>query len=389
MARGTHKRLLFVIIGLGAGLFCLDLYLPLGIGNGVLYGGLVILSFLLPYWKGPLITAALCSALTLVGIILGPTIEGVPLWVGVSNRLFSLTAIWLPVLFFLHRRRAEETLQRAHDELEARVRARTQELSAVNQALVAEIAERKDTERSLRASEAVLHASQRELQQSREELRALAGQLLTAQEEDRRRISRDLHDDINQRLAMLSMDLRRMEKDPLSDPEHLRDEIRRVSEYLTAVSDDVRQMAYRYHPSILDDLGLVKAVRRLVDDFSARTGIKCTYVHKDPLAALPADVAICIYRVVQEGLSNAARHAGASQVEVEVICEDDAVTLSIRDNGVGFDAERSGKAGGHLGLLSMKERVRLVKGALDVESMPSRGTHIRVDVPLIQGGVHA
>jgi hypothetical protein len=159
--------LLGTIIGLGIGLFCLDLYLPLGVGNGVLYGGLVILSFLLPNRKGPLITAAVCSVLDLSDLVWGPVIDGMPRWMGVTSRLFSLTAIWLPVLFFLHQRRAEERLQRAHDELEARVQARTQELATVNQALVAEIAERMETERSLRTSEAVLQASQRELQQSR------------------------------------------------------------------------------------------------------------------------------------------------------------------------------------------------------------------------------
>ena len=390
MGNDTNRRVLMTIVGLGIVLFCLDRYLPLGVGNGVLYGGLVILSFLLPNRKGPLITATVCSVLSLVDVLLSPTmIEGVPLWMGVSNRLFSLTAIWLPVLFFLHRRRAEDTLQRAHDDLEARVQARTQELAASNQTLVTEIMERMDTERSLRASEAVLQASRRELQQSREDLRALAGQLLTAQEEDRRRISRDLHDDINQRLAMLSMDLRRMEKDPSSDPEHLRDEIRRVSECLTDVSDDVRQMAYRYHPSILEDLGLVKAVRRLVDDFSARTGITSSYVHKDPGALLPAEVTICLYRVVQESLSNITRHAQATHVDIELICEDEVVSLSVRDNGVGFDAGKLAQVGGHLGLLSMKERVRQAKGTLEVESPPTHGTQIRVEIPLTPGALHA
>ena len=177
-----HHALFITIIAVGIGLFCLDLYLPLGIGNGVLYGGLVILSFLLPDRNGPLITASICSVLTMADVVLSPTLEGVPLWMGVSNRLFSLTAIWLPVLFFLHRRRAEEALQQAHDKLEARVKERTQELAALNQALVAEIDERMETERSLRASEAVLQASQQELKESREALRALAAQLLTAQE---------------------------------------------------------------------------------------------------------------------------------------------------------------------------------------------------------------
>jgi signal transduction histidine kinase len=376
------------IVGLGIGLFCLDLYLPLGIGNGVLYGGLVILSFLLPNRKGPLITAALCSVLSMADVVLSPTVEGVPLWMGITNRLFSLTAIWLPVLFFLHQRRAEDTLQRAHDELETRVQSRTHELATVNQALVMEIAERMETEQSLRASEAVLQASQCELQQSREDLRALAGQLLTAQEEDRRRISRDLHDDINQRLAMLSMDLRRMETDQSQDLEPLRDEIRRVSDGLTVVSDDVRQMAYRFHPSILDDLGLVKAVRRLVDDFSSRTGIQNTYVHQDPVTALSDEPTICIYRVVQESLSNIARHAHASQVEVELICEEDVVSLSVRDNGVGFNVGKRAHVGGHLGLLSMKERVRLARGKLEVDSAPMHGTQVRVDIPLGPGALH-
>lgn len=389
MAVDANQRLLLAIIGLGIALFCLDLYLPLGIGNGVLYGGLVILSFLLPNRTGPVITAAICSVLAMADVILSPTLDGVPLWMGVTNRLFSLTAIWLPVLFFLHQRRAEDTLQRAHDDLEIRVRQRTQELADVNHALVEEIAERIETERSLRNSEAVLQANQQELRQSREELRALAGQLLTAQEEDRRRISRDLHDDINQRLAMLSMDLWQAEKGESSDAHSLRSTICLVSDRLTAISDDVRQMAYRFHPSILDDLGLVKAIRRQIDDFTARTGIKIAYVHRDPTTALPAEIAICLYRILQESLSNIVRHAHASQVEVELICEDDLVSLSVHDNGKGFDRAQLSQTGAHLGLLSMKERVRLAKGRFGINSTPSQGTHIHVEIPLTTGAPRA
>lgn len=388
MAIDANRRLLLAIVGLGVALFCLDLYLPLGIGNGVLYGGLVILSFLLPNRTGPVITASICSVLTMADVILSPTLDGVPLWMGVTNRLFSLTAIWLPVLFFLHQRRAEDALQRAHDDLEMRVQQRTQELAAVNSALVMEITERIETEHSLRNSEAVLQANQQELRQSREELRALAGQLLSAQEEDRRRISRDLHDDINQRLAMLSMDLRQAEKDGASDAESLRSTIRLVSDRLTAISDDVRQMAYRFHPSILDDLGLVKAIRRQIDDFGTRTGIKISYVHRDPATALPAETAICLYRIVQESLSNIARHAHASHVEIELICEDDLVSLSVHDNGTGFDQAHLSQTGAHLGLLSMKERVRLAKGRFEIDSTPTKGTHVQVELPLTRGTPH-
>lgn len=117
----VSNRLPFVIIVLGVVLFCLDPYLPLGIGNGVVCGGLIILFFLLPYRKGTWITSASCSVLTMVDVMPSPTIDGVPLWEGVTNRLVSLTAIWLPALFFLHRQKSEEMFQEAYIQLEVRV----------------------------------------------------------------------------------------------------------------------------------------------------------------------------------------------------------------------------------------------------------------------------
>lgn len=151
---------------------------------------------------------------------------------------------------------------------------------------------------------------------------------------------------------------------------------------LTTVSDDVRQLAYRFHPSILDDLGLTKAVRRLVDDFSASTGLEAVYVHHDPVTPVPTDLATCVYRIAQESLTNVARHAHASEVEVELICDEGMIALSIRDNGVGFDLLRASQERGRLGLLSMKERVRLVGGTLDVIAAQGCGTHVEVHVPL-------
>ncbi len=387
MTQPSHKFLLLTIVVLGIGLFSLDLYLPLGIGNGVLYGGLVVLSLALPGRKAPLIVASVCSVLALSDVFLGVTLPNVPLWMGISNRLFSLTAIWVPVVYFLQRRKIEEALRQAHDELEVRVHERTRELALVNQALVEEIAERMETERSLRESESSLKASQQELQRSREELRALAGQLLTAQEEERRRIARDLHDDVNQRLAMLAMDLRRIEKDEMGDLAAIMRMVRSITGRLTMVSDDVRQLAYRFHPSILDDLGLTKAVRRLVDDFSASTGLQAVYVHRDPVSPVPTDLATCVYRIAQESLNNVARHAQASEVEVELICDEGMISLSIRDNGIGFDSLQVSQARERLGLLSMKERLRLVQGTFDVVTAPGQGTHVEVQVPF-PGSAH-
>jgi signal transduction histidine kinase len=379
--------LLLTIVVLGIGLFFLDLYLPLGIGNGVLYGGLVVLSFASPDRKVPLIVAGGCSVLALSDVFLGVTLPNVPLWMGFSNRLFSLTAIWVPVVYFLQRRESEEALREARDELEVRVKERTRELALLNETLVEEIGERMETERSLRESERSLRASQQELQHSREELRSLAGQLLTAQEEERRRIARDLHDDVNQRLAMLAMDLRRIEKTDSCDRVAIMGMISSITGRLTKVSDDVRQMAYRFHPSILDDLGLTKAVRRLVDEFSARTGLDAVYVHRDPVTPVPIDLATCVYRIAQESLANVARHSQASEVEVELICDEGMITLSIRDNGIGFDPSGASLEPGRLGLLSMKERVRLVRGTLDVIAEQGCGTHVQVHVPM-SGGHH-
>lgn len=382
MTPSSHRLLLLAIVVLGIGLFSLDLYLPLGIGNGVLYGGLVVLSLVSPDRKVPLIVAGGCSVLALSDVFLGVTLPNVPLWMGISNRLFSLTAIWVPVVYFLQRRKSEEALRQAHDELEVRVEERTRELALVNETLVEEIAERMETERSLRESERSLRASQQALQRNREELRFLAGQLLTAQEEERRRIARDLHDDVNQRLAMLAMDLRRIEKDEMGERGTIMSMISSITGRLTRVSDDVRQLAYRFHPSILDDLGLTKAVRRLVDDFSASTGLEAVYVHRDPVTPVPTDLATCVYRIAQESLTNVARHAHASEVEVELICDEGMITLSIRDNGIGFDLSQASQERGRLGLLSMKERVRLVRGTLDVIAAQGCGTHVEVHVPL-------
>ena len=377
-----HRLLLLTIAILGIALFSLDLYLPLGIGNGVLYGGLVVLSLAIPDRRIPLIVAGVFSVLALSDVFFGVTLPNVPLWMGISNRLFCLTAIWVPVVYFLKRRKIEEALREAHDKLEVRVEERTRELALVNDALVQEIRERMETEQSLRESERMLKTSQQELQLHLEELRSLAGQLLTAQEEDRRRIARDLHDDVNQRLAMLAIDLRRIEKEGLDRKPADREMMRSITARLTKVSDDVRQLAYRFHPSILDDLGLTKGVRRLVDEFSARTGLQAVYVHRDPVTPVPTDPATCVYRIAQEVLNNVARHAAASEVEVELICDEGLITLSVRDNGVGFDPSAISQERGRLGLLSMKERVRLVGGTLHIASEPGRGTCVEVRVPL-------
>src|SRR5574341_525723 len=350
--------------------FLFDVLTPRGLTNQVLYVIPLLISFLSTSATFPLAVASICSILVLAGLFLSPDVFNIPLWVTVSNRLFSLVIIWTPVLYFHQRRRHEEELTRMNEELEHRVRERTKDLASVNQALVAEVSERMHTERMLDAS--------------RHELRSLAAELLRVQEEERRRISRDLHDDINQRLALLAVELEALDRPLPMSPEQLGQAVRSVQDRVVELSEDVRRLAYQLHPSILDDLGLPIALQRLVDDFTARTGVAGQFVNRGVLQSLPQDIATCLYRVAQESLGNIARHARASTMSVELTGTKDTLTIVIMDDGVGFDSlhVRNG-----LGLLSMKERIALVNGSLDIASTVGKGTHVCVRVPQFAEGL--
>lgn len=363
-------------------LVALDLWMiPLGIATGVLYACLVFLTGSSRYRHLPLMTAWGTSALIVVGAF-GPKLEGVPIWMGITNRILGVVVVWVTLFFLLERRRAVEELEDARSGLEQRVEERTSQLAQVNKALVAEITERIDTETSLRASEAALESSRRALQQSQEELRALTASLLTAQEEERRRISRELHDDINQRLAMMVVELEALERAYPEAPAGLGSRLRSLQDNATELSEDVRHLAYQYHPSVLDDLGLAVALRRLVEDFSTRTGLPCTLHHCELPEALPPSIATCLYRITQEGLNNVAKHANATHVGVDVTRDNGMLALSISDDGKGLSPVPPARNGTGLGLASMNERVRLVKGALEIDSQPGRGTTIRARIPL-------
>lgn len=387
MDNRNDTRVLVSLLGFCLGLFILDLHLPLGVADGVLYSGAVILAFASSRRNLPLLVAAASSVLIVLGAILGPTIPGVPTWMAISNRFFSVMVLWVPVLFFLQQRRAEESLHRAYEGLDQRVRERTAELEKVNKALVEEITERAETERSLLASEEALGASQGALEQSQDELRALAARLLTAQEEERRRISRDLHDDINQRLAMLAVDVETLQKRIPATPEWAGRSMQAIQDKVIELSDDIRHLAYQFHPSVLDDLGLPVALQRLIDDFSVRTGIKASFSTRSLHDPFTQECSACLYRLTQESLGNVARHAKASEVQVELAGSEKGTRLSIRDNGVGFDAERMKEMKTGLGLVSMKERVRLVNGVFSIQSQRGQGTQVQVWVPL-QGDPH-
>ena len=352
-----HPQFLqFFIFGLSVVLFGLDLVLPLGVANAVLYAGVVFLAALGPSLRLPVATAAGCSILTVVGAWLGPSIPGVPLWMALSNRTISLIAIWTPILFLIQRRHTELLLRNLNESLETRVQSRTAEIAAQEQAL----------------------------RQTQEELRALTSRLLTVQDEERRRIAHDLHDDINQRLAMLALGLRALEQPEPALPEPVRAALTQSQQDILLLSEDIRRMAYRFHPSILDDLGLDAALRRLLDDFSHRTKIKTVLVNP-PFTTLPSkSIATAVYRIVQECLSNITRHAKATRVEVELFSSERELDLTVRDNGVGFEIDAAKEDRQGLGLFNLRERALAFHGTSRVQSHPGQGTEIHVQLPLCE-----
>jgi PAS domain S-box-containing protein len=226
-----------------------------------------------------------------------------------------------------------------------------------------------------------LRTSQEALRRSQERYRMLAGHLLTAQEAERKRLARELHDDLSQRLAALAMEAETLERQTslLTGADHSR--LKVMKDKLVELSIDVHAMSRRLHPSILDDLGLADAVASECAMFRKRDGIVVNYQVDNISREVPQNVAVCLYRIVQEALRNISRHAGATDVAIALTGEEGAIRLSIRDNGKGFDPGRKTSQAG-LGLDSMKERAYLIGADFSVTSQPGDGTVIEVLAPL-------
>jgi PAS domain S-box-containing protein len=237
-----------------------------------------------------------------------------------------------------------------------------------------DITQHKQAEEGLRTSEEALR-------QSQERYRMLAGHLLTAQEAERKRLARELHDDLSQRLAALAMESETLERQAsrLTGVDHPR--LKEMKDKLVELSIDVHAMSRRLHPSILDDLGLVDAVASECAMFRKRNGIVVNYQVENISREIPPNVAVCLYRITQEALRNISRHAEATEVVISLVGEDQAILLSIRDNGKGFDpGHKTSQVG--LGLDSMEERAYLIGADFSVKSQPGKGTVIEVLAPI-------
>jgi PAS domain S-box-containing protein len=218
------------------------------------------------------------------------------------------------------------------------------------------------------------------LQESQQELRALAGRLIHAEEAERKRISRELHDDLSQQLAMLAFDTGSLILTPPASVEEMKKPLRNLQTRVVQLSQDVRRISHGLHPSILEDLGLVAALSELCEEFSAKVGVEVMFEQEAVPKALPVEIASCLYHVAQESLHNVVKHAHASQVRLRATGSAAGIHLYIYDNGVGFDAE-AGRSRHSLGIVSMKERVRLVQGEVSIHSQPGTGTEVKLFVP--------
>jgi signal transduction histidine kinase len=222
------------------------------------------------------------------------------------------------------------------------------------------------------------------LRQARDDLRRLAGRLLQAQERERRRIAREMHDDWTQRLALLAIDAAKLEQ-LLDRPGEAARLVGEMREGLVSLSEDVHALSRRLHPAILDDLGLADALRSECASVAEREGVVVTYRPSGVPASLPREAALCLYRVAQEALRNVVKHARTGEAWVTLGAARGEVVLCIEDLGVGFDAAGA-RTRAALGLSSMRERVRLAGGELSVASEPGRGTTVTARVPLAGGG---
>lgn len=227
-----------------------------------------------------------------------------------------------------------------------------------------------------------------ESRRAEEALRDLGGRLINAQEEERSRVARELHDDLSQRIAVLSIGLEQIGQQIPEGPDNLHARIHSLWIETQEVSTELHRLSYQLHPSKLDHLGLVAAVKSFCEELAALHELSIKFRQQGFPASLSKDITLCLFRIVQESLHNAVKHSGAREAQVVLEKTNQAVRLSVSDTGCGFDTESSKMTSG-LGFISMRERLRLVGGQLSIRSRPFQGTQIEVSVPLMKGAERA
>lgn len=287
---------------------------------------------------------------------------------------------------------AHRGFRKANDELQQSNQAlaeRNAQLGTMNRRLGLEVAQRKRTERALRESEEHYRVLFHEACGVQENLRRLSNQILHVQEAERKHLSRELHDEVGQALTAVSTTLQVLQRNGGVDPQLLKKRIADAQTLLGQTMDSVHRFARELRPAMLDELGLLPVLRSYLKGFAERTGLRVHLRANAGAEALDAEQKTVLFRVVQESLTNVARHAQATRVITTLRQLDGRVRMEVSDNGKAFNVAQQLASNGkrRLGLLGVQERVRLVNGRLAIKSTHGIGTTVRVDVPLSGAGV--
>ena len=269
-------------------------------------------------------------------------------------------------------------------QLNQTLRRRTTELAATNRNLKREIARRQAGEESLKKGEEHYRQLLEQSQHMQEQLRLLSRQLLSVQEEERKKISRELHDEIAQTLTGINIRLAALKIEATVNTKGLQEKISSTQRLVEKSVDIVHRFARELRPAVLDDLGLIPALHSFLKSFTTRTGVRAGLTAFAAVERLDTAKRTVLFRVTQEALSNVARHAQASRVEVSIQKLPDCICMKIKDDGKSFNVERTLHANGgkRLGLLGMRERLEMVGGKFGVESSPGKGTTVQAQIPL-------
>jgi signal transduction histidine kinase len=203
--------------------------------------------------------------------------------------------------------------------------------------------------------------------------------LIEAHEEERTWIARELHDDIVQRIALVTIELERCNSQT-ADATGIDVRIRQARQHLCDLGSEIQALSHRLHSSKLEYLGLVTAAKSFCHELSEQRNVRIEFKHSEIPAAVPKEISLCLFRVLQEALQNAVRHSGAQDFTVELYGNQDGIRLVVSDSGIGFDWEHAINGRG-LGLISMRERLRLVNGELSIQSESGRGTTVLARLP--------
>ena len=252
-----------------------------------------------------------------------------------------------------------------------------------NQELETEINERKRAEDALRQSEKHYHRLFNEAQAMQENLRNLSNKILRTQEEERKRISRELHDEVGQSLTAINVTLSTLKNNGAGNSNDSGRKLAEAQILLQETMETVHRFALDLRPAMLDELGLLPALRSYLKGFASRTGLRVHFLGNPIAEKLADNQKTVVFRIAQESLTNVSKHAHASQVEVSIRKFKDGICMEVADNGRSFKADpmNSARSKGRLGLLGMQERVRLVNGQFTVKPQPGKGTTVRVVIP--------